>query len=374
MKFADIPGLTEVKDRLYRTIEQDHVAHAQLLEGNTGSANLAMAIALATVLNCEQPSERDACGVCSSCVKSQKFIHPDIHFVFPVCTIDKKEALSKSFLPEWRTFLNKNPYGTVEDWSNHFGGENKQLNISKEESRSIIRDLSLKAFEGRYKVMIIWQADYMHPSAANGILKILEEPPEQTVFLLTTHDRERLISTILSRTQLVNIRPFDDEEIASYLQERHGQDTSKAMQMARIADGDLNEAVRLISEVEEDSHDVFRTWMRHCYARAYDELVDWADKFSGMNKVVQKSLLQYGLGMMRESLVSVSNANTLQRVKGGEEKEFVDKFSANVLKDYVKVEALYREFNTFLYHLERNGNAKILFLDTSLRASKIMRS
>lgn len=374
MRFAQIPGLHDEKERLYSAVQNNHVAHAQLFLGNEGSANLAMALAFATLLNCENPSEGDACGKCASCIKSQKFIHPDVHFVFPVSPLDKREALSKSFLPEWRTFLSKNPYGAIEDWSNHFGGENKQLNISKEESRQVIRDLSLKAFEGKYKVTVIWQAEYLHPSAANGLLKILEEPSENTIFILTAHDQEKLLTTILSRTQVFKIRSFDDSEINDYLQHQLNVDEHKARHIAHIASGSLNEAIRLLSEVEEDSHEVFRSWMRLCYSREYDQLVTRADEYNSMSKIMQKGLLQYGMNMMRASLVEVSSVDELKKLQGSEEQDFVEKFSNNVLKDFDKVESLYHEFNSSLYHLERNANPKIVFLDTSLRISQIIRS
>ena len=177
MQFSSIKGLNEVKTILTEAVRKDHVAHAQLFLGPEGSANLAMALAFASYLNCEDPEDGDSCGRCASCIKNQKFIHPDVHYVFPVSSTDKikgKEVVSASFMKEWRQFLEEDIYGNVSDWSVVFGGENKNLNISKEESRGIIQKLSLKAFEGRYKVMIIWMPEYMHPSAANGVFAVSE--------------------------------------------------------------------------------------------------------------------------------------------------------------------------------------------------------
>ena len=326
MRFSDIPGLEFVKKGLFSSIEKNHVAHAQLFTGNSGSANLALALGYSTLLNCENPTDSDACGQCSSCQKAIKFIHPDIHYVYPVCSIDKKEGISKSFLPEWRSFLLNNPYSSVENWGQTIGGDNKQLNISREESRHIIKDLSLKAFEGKYKIMIIWRAEFLHPSAANGILKILEEPPENTIFLLVVNDREQLLTTILSRTQFVNIPAFSDSEISGYLMTKENLDPQKAKQIAHISSGDLNHSLHLIHNLQEDSHEMFYNWMKDCYSKDFTKLVEWADKFNALNKTEQRSLFQYGINLMRETLVSIYGATDIRRVATDKEEVFVTNF------------------------------------------------
>ena len=195
MRFGDIHGLEETKKHLTTSAQRNHVAHAQLFSGVEGSALLPMALAFASYLNCENPTDEDSCGECSSCSKSLKYVHPDIHFVFTVRSTEKitgKDVVSKSYLPAWRNFLLENPYGNSVDWAIEFGGENKQLNISRQESREMVDALSLKAFEGKYKIMIIWMPEKMHPAAANGILKILEEPAANTVFLLVSPQKEQL--------------------------------------------------------------------------------------------------------------------------------------------------------------------------------------
>lgn len=372
MRFVDVGGLAEVRKKLVASVKNDHVAHAQLFLGRAGSPNLPMALAFAAYLNCEDPSGDDSCGVCSSCVKNAKFIHPDVHFVFPVSptkTVSGKDVISTSFLKEWREFLTTSPFATLDQWAACYGGENKEANISKEESRQIIKNLSLKAFEGKYKVMIIWLPEYMHPSAANGILKILEEPPEKTVFLLASNNAEKLLTTILSRTQIVTMPNLSDEELVTVLIEKHQISEDQARQFAHLADGDLNAALRLIHNVEDDGHQLFADWMRDCFKRDFTALVRRSDEFHGMNKVAQKSLLLYGMNMMRESLMSHA-APELLRVNG-RESQFIENFSKVIDEDKAtKITTLLNEAH---FHLERNAGARMVFLDLSLQIAAIIK-
>ena len=211
MRFSDIIGLEDTKQQLIAAVKSNHVAHAQLFFGSEGSANLALALAFATYINCTNQSDSDSCGTCASCTKIDKLVHPDVQFIFPVSSTKKvtgKSVVSSSYMNEWRSFILNNPYSGIEQWSASYGAENKQSNISKEESRNIIKNLSLKAFEAEYKIMLIWLPEFMHPSAANGILKILEEPPKKTIFLLVTNDYEKLLTTILSRCQFLRFDLF----------------------------------------------------------------------------------------------------------------------------------------------------------------------
>jgi DNA polymerase III subunit delta' len=373
MQFADIHGLDEVKENLIGSVKHNHIAHAQLFLGPQGSANLAMALAYATFLNCENRLDNDACGQCVACIKNKKYVHPDLHFVFPVSSTKKvsgKDVVSASFLTEWRSFLGENVYGNVNDWSNHFGGESKQVNISKEESRNILKNLSLKAFEGKFKIMIIWLPEFMHVSAANGILKILEEPPAQTIFLLVANDAERLLTTILSRTQIFKIRAFTDHELIAVLQSKFGVDSSRAAQLAHVSEGNFNEAIRLLDNVEDDSHKLFRDWMRLCYTWDFKQLNEKTEYFAKMNKTAQKTLFQYGLNIMRESLLVQLDAHDLARVLG-EDETFVKNFSK--VMDPNKIELIVNHLNTAAYHLERNANTKILFMDLSLQIAGALR-
>ncbi len=373
MIFSDIPGLESVKQKLSRSVERGKIAHAQLFAGSRGSANLSMAIAYAALPNCTNRRDGEACGECPSCQKINKLIHPDLHFIFPVCAAKNKtgkDVVSDSFIAEWREFIHQKPYGGPTEWALEFGGENKQLNISKEESRNIIKKLALKSFEGEYKVMIIWLAEYMHPSAANAMLKILEEPPEKTVFLLVTNDHEQIIGTILSRVQLLKIRPFNKKEISDYLVKKHELNAERAIQIANMVSGDLTQAINMIHEVEDDTPKLFQEWMRICFSSNHPKMVEWAENFSKSTKINQKGLFQYGMSILRESLLmqnSVDSANLTDS-----ENAFVTNFSKAL--DLSKLEKIYQDLNTAYYHLERNGNTKIIFLDTSLQITSTFRS
>ena len=372
MLFQDIPGLDEVKQGLIEAVQKDHVAHAQLFSGSEGSANLALALAFITYLNCENPGELDSCGTCANCQKNLKFIHPDVHFIFPVSSTTKvkgKDVLSTNFLKEWRSFMEQDPYGTINEWSLIFGGENKQLNISKAESRGIIQKLSLKAFEGGYKILVIWLPEYMHPSAANGILKVLEEPTDRTIFLLVTQQPDKLLSTILSRSQKVMVRAFSREEIAVKLQ-ADGVDEIKADHISRLCEGNLKLAYRLANEVEEDGAVLFKDWMRLCYSEDFAQMVDWADEFHKSSKISQQSFIRFGLSLLRETLVSHYGDSQLIKMPE-EEKEFVRKFSQVVTPE--KVEPLMTLLQDASFHLERNASTKMVFLDLSLTVSRLLR-
>ena len=366
MRFSDIHGLSSTKQHLITSVQRNHVAHAQLFAGVEGSALLPMALAFATYLNCENPGANDACGECPSCVKSMKYVHPDMHFVFPVSSTDKitgKDVVSKSFLPAWREFLQSNAYGSSMDWAHAFGGENKQLNISKQESREIIEALSLKAFEGKYKIMILWMPELMHPNAANGILKILEEPANNTVFLLVSPNKDRLLTTIISRTQLVRIPSFSDEEMVHILTEEHNIDEPRAIQLAQLADGSLRTALQINSEADINIHSMFTEWMRFCFQNNFSELTGLSEKFSGLSKSAQKSLLIYSLEILRDSLVISQEEEQLQRMSG-EALAFVQNFSKTI--NLVIIDQLSRQISDAHYHLERNVNAKIVFMNLSI--------
>jgi len=372
MRFKDVPGSSEVKDRLIQSVKAVTVPHAQLFAGQVGALNLPMALAFATYLHCQRKGEHDACGECPACSKSLKHIHPDTNFVFPLGNVkgDKDEDRFKAeIMKTWRSFLTEQPFGNLDDWAGYYGGEDKQAIISKEESREIIKSLSLKSFESPYKVMLIWLPEYMHPSAANGILKILEEPPPNTFFLLVTNAAERLLPTILSRTQIVQIPMLSDEEVNAHLKTSGTVEESKRDKIVQLAEGNLNLALKLLDQEEDHHFELFFTWMLACFKKEYAKLVAMADDFHALDKMNQRNLMTYSLNMMRETLLQLSGATTINRSKGNE-LERVQKFSK--MMNVSRIEKSSYLINDAAYHLERNGSAKMIFMDLSLQLSNII--
>lgn len=372
MRFSDIKGFNAVKNQLIQSARSGQVAHAQLFFGPEAAPNLAMALAYATYLNCENPGEEDACGTCPSCSKNLKYIHPDLHFVFPVSGTKKvksKDAISQVFLPDWRKFLTEQPFGDLATWSSYYGGEDKQVNISREESRQIIRNLSLKAFEGKYKIMLIWLPEYLHRFAANGILKILEEPPERTLFLLVSNDSEKLLTTILSRTQKVHIPRFRDEDLAEMLTESQGMNPAEALALAHVAEGNLVQALRLKENTDDNTRELFAGWMRSCFKMEFDALVRQADEFHRSSKLAQRALLRFSLHLMRECLIHQAAPELLKADEGTQ--QFIANFSKVMVPE--RVEKISEMVGESIYHLERNGSAKMIFLDLSLSIAQTMK-
>ncbi|MCF2496301.1 DNA polymerase III subunit [Dyadobacter chenhuakuii] len=363
MLFREIPGLEHIKSTLRRSVKNSHLAHAQLFDSPAGGGGLALALAFATYINCENKSDEDACGVCASCAKMAKLIHPDFHFIFPIATSKKIDGkTSEAFLGLWRSFLLENPYRILPEWLDHISAENKQGNISVEEARGILRKLSVKAYEGEYKILLIWKPDIMNAASSNAILKILEEPPEKTLFLLVSDQSDKLLTTIISRTQRINIPAFSDEEVRYFLKLQQVSDTA-ANQIAYLCDGNLSEALRLVQDAEDDRSGWFAAWMRSCYKYDISHLVKLADNFDVMNKEKQKGLLEYALRLFRDMLVWSHGAGELLRVPD-EELTFVQNFSKTV--NFDSLEKMIGEVNLAYYHMERNVRAKMVFLDLSL--------
>jgi DNA polymerase-3 subunit delta' len=372
MNFTSIPGLSEIKSTLIRAAQSNHIAHAQLFTGKQGSLNLPLALAYATYLHCQNKSSEGACGVCPACSKSLKYVHPDTSFVFPLGNIknDKDEERFKSeILKSWRSFLIEQPFGDLTDWINYYGGEDKQALISREESREIIKTLTLKPFESPYKVMLIWQPELMHPSAANGILKILEEPPTNTFFILVTNAVERLLPTIISRTQVVQVPMLSDQELEEFLISKGDTDEAKRKEVVRLAEGNLNAALKWMDTEEDHFQDRFVGWMRTCHKRDYAGLVGMAEEFHELDKLGQRNFIHYSSGLLRETLLHSVGAKSISRATAAET-DFLKNFGK--VMNVEKVERASGLLTQAAYHLERNGSPKMIFLDTSLQLAQII--
>jgi DNA polymerase III subunit delta' len=373
MQFSQIPGLQEVKTTLINSVTNNHVAHAQLFAGVEGSAALPLALAYATYVNCLEKVEGDSCGKCSSCSKYNKLIHPDLHIIFPVTTNKKitKDASSEVFFPDWREAFLANPFFTFGDWMESLDGENKQLLINVEESRTIVKKISMKAFEAEYKVVIIWLPETMRAEGANALLKSLEEPPAKTLFLLVTAKQEKLLTTIISRTQRVQVRLFNDAEIKQYLIEEKGISEGQAKRVTYLADGNMREAIQLLSEEDQDHESKIRDWFRACFASKLQDMIRMSEEFGSLPRELQKSLLQYGLGIFRDSLMYKEVGTDLLRVDENSTDDMIQKFSQVI--DFSKVLSLSQVLNDAHAEIERNINSKMVFMDTSFQMNKIFK-
>lgn len=377
MQFAAIPGLPETKEKLLNAVKLNHLAHALLFHGPEGSANLTLALALASYLYCEQKSETDSCGTCGSCQRMNKLILPDLNFAFPVVASSKEDDGDEDgkdektdLLGNWRKFVLGQPYGNVHDFIYFNGFEKKQLNITKAAARKMIQTLSLMSFEGGYKIMLIWAPEYLHPSAANALLKIIEEPPSKTLFLLVTSQADQLLTTILSRTQKILVRAFTDEEVSSHLVETGKCEAKAAAQIAMLADGNLREGYLLIDQVEDQTVRQLRDWFRLCATKNLKELFLLSEDFHKADKESQKSLMLAGLNVTREILLKNLDLDHLLRTTD-EDRTFINNISKKMLTEE-HAEKLYQTFNAAHYHLERNGNAKMIFTDLSMEILLMM--
>ncbi|RYU84236.1 DNA polymerase III subunit [Hymenobacter persicinus] len=376
MRFSEIPGQQALKQLLRQSVEQQHVAHAQLFRGAEGSAALPLALAYATFLNCENrpTGAEDSCGQCPSCQKIDKLVHPDLNFILPVTTTKAvtKDAVSSKFMAEWRSFVLENPYQGLNDWMQHIGAENKQGSISKEESLQLLKLVSLKAFEARFKIVVVWLPELMHPAAANAVLKLLEEPPPATIFLLVSFAPEQLLPTIISRVQPVVVRPFSENDITDYLRDEQQVPEVKARQLAQLAEGNLGFALaaRTATSADHNYFELFTHWMRHCYGYKVDKLLSQSDEFQKLGRENQKEFLQFALGLLRKVLLFGIDAQLVPHLPAAEQ-QFIGGFSRFVHQR--NADLLATEINDAHYHIERNANPRMVFVDTSLRIAELLK-
>jgi len=370
MLFEEVIGQQDVKKRLIQSVKDGRISHAQLFLGPQGSGSLALAVAYAQYISCNNKSDTDSCGLCSSCIKYNKLAHPDLHFVYPIA-LSKDVRISTDKAKEWREALLNNPYITLYSWFETLDAENKQAVIGSEESVEILRKLNLTTYEAEYKIMIIWYAEKMNPTSANKLLKILEEPPEKTLFLLVCENEDQLLRTIVSRTQLVKINKIKEDDLIQTLIERHELTKESAESIAHLANGDYAEALLLINENENAEQNLlsFQKIMRASLKFDAKSVMSWIDEIATAGRERQKNFLNYTLHVLRESIVM--NTSTKEIVKlNAKEMEFVTKFSPFIHLN--NIEALVDELNKAYYHMERNANAKILFMDLAFKFNELL--
>lgn len=376
MQFSSVIGQQAVKERLISSSREGRVSHALLFFGQPGSGVLPMARAYAQFLNCENPSETDSCGQCGACRRASRMVHPDINYVYPIVTGIVKNPRSIDFIEDWRRLQLDQPYANLTDWINYItngDAKNRQGNIPAEESQDIIHKINLKAFEGKYKIMIIWMPEKMHVVTANKLLKSLEEPPADTLFILASEARDQLLTTILSRTQLVKLSRLSEEEVVDGLVAAENLSASEAFDIARLAEGDYNLALEIAGrEKGTGSHEeAFLNWMRLCFNpfKTMDKLLAWVDGIAAESKEEQKQFLAAALQVLRECLlINVADGPLVKMTVS--QRAVIQKFLPFV--NPRNAEPFMDALSEATYHLERNAHAKILFLDLSLKIHSVL--
>jgi len=369
MLFSEIIGQQELKQRLILSVKNDRISHAQIWLGNPGYGGLPMALAYCQYIFCEQPGEKDSCGSCASCQKVQKLQHPDLHFAFPVVSAESK--ISDKFYPEWREQLLSQSYFDLNQWVFKLNDKGKNPLIGSEESLNILKKLRLKSYEGGYKVMLIWMAEEMNDTCASKLLKILEEPPEKTLFLLLVENSDRILSTILSRTQLLKLRPIDHASLVDELIHKFDMNLSEADSLAHISEGNWLTAQELAAfgsrnvVVRENFIDGFRA----AYKKDVVAMMKWATNIAELSAQEQKAFLKYGLHLFRQSLLFNYTDDQLIKLNK-EEHDFIKNFSRFVSGN--NFEDLYRLFSDSHYHIERNANNILLFTDLIFQVMRLI--
>jgi DNA polymerase-3 subunit delta' len=374
MFFSEVIGQEEVKNKLRSSVLAGRIPHAQLFFGPDGSGSLAMAIAYAQFIGCTDRSATDSCGICASCRKITKLMHPDLHFAFPVNTsksIDK-DPVSDDYIKEWREFVLSNPYFRSNQWYDFIGLENKQGLISKNESELIIRKLNLKSFESDYKFMIIWLPEKMNPTSANMLLKLIEEPPEKTVFLLVSEEPAQLLVTIASRTQPIKLSRIDNESLAEAVSNKFSLNNEQLQNVVRLANGNYIQALEAINSSAENefNFEYFTSIMRLCYGRSYLEINSWVEEMAGIGREKLKNFFEYSIRLVRENFITnLKNQEIIYMTD--KEAEFSKRFHPYI--NGRNVISIYNEISRASADIERNGYAKLVLFDFSMRIVKLIR-
>ncbi len=379
MLFSEVLGQNHIKKHLTTSVDTGRIAHAQLFVGAEGTGTLPMALAYAQYILCQNTDGENTGGLEACNIKFKNYSHPDLHFAFPVTTSDKVKSkpVSKFYLEEWRQLLNQQPYGNLFDWYKLLGVDNKQGIIGVEEAMDIVKSLTLKSFEGGYKVMIIWMAEKMNIPSANKLLKLIEEPPEKTIFLLITEDEEQIINTIKSRCQVLHFPPLAEEAIVEGLIKNYHIEEAVAVKIAHQSNGNYNKACDLIYN---DSEDIqfekwFVLWVRSAFkARgnkaAIHDLISWSEEIAKTGRETQKKFLNFCLNYFRQALLMNYNANDLVYLEPKSENFKLEKFAPFVHDNNIMEIA--EELQDAIYHIERNGNSKIILTDLSIKLTRLL--
>ncbi len=383
MQFQSIIGQKETKEQLVQMVQHNRLSHALLFLGKEGSGALSLAMAFAQYIVCEKTSGRqqaastgpslfrepselpspklltDSCGECAACKKANELVHPDIHFSYPVITRKSGDKpIATDFIKEWREFILKNPYGNIYDWLQFIEAENKQGNISAHECNDIIRKLNLKSFESEYKILLMWMPEFLGKEG-NKLLKLIEEPPPNTLFILVAENEDLILPTIISRTQLVKIPALTNLELEAALEIRAGVSIEKAKQIAAIAEGNYREALQLLQHSEDDWQALLREWLNAILKTGPVAQVKWIDEVAKMGREKQKQFLKYFIHLLEQAVRLRAIGDNAGNGQGTADNDFA--LRLNKISTIGQQEALITELDKASYYIERNANAKMLF-------------
>ncbi len=379
MRFSEIQGYEDIKQKLIKTARSGRISHAQLFLGETGTPKLSLAIAYMQYLNCENPTENDSCGECKQCRLYGKLTHPDLHFIFPVVkTSGNSKPVSADFIKQWREFVLSTNFHDYSDWLAMLGTGNLQGTIYSQESQEIVRMVNYQTYEAKYNALIIYMPEKLHITAANKLLKVLEEPPENTIFILVSENEEQILTTIRSRTQLVKIdNPNPDLMIAILKEEFPDVDEQIISDAVLSSENDLSIAKRIVKEYLSDGEtrlskyfNFFTALMRHSYSWEIDKILALSEEFSSFSKEEQKDFLSYVVRQLRQNFVLNSTNNSKIVYLTRKEKDFAGKFSKFIHKN--NIQGLETEFSKAIGDIERNGNSKIIFTDLAFKTGKLL--
>lgn len=373
MQFKEVIGHNDIKELLIASVQSGRISHAQLFMGKTGFGTLPLALAFAQYIFCTNRKTDDSCGVCPACRKMQKLIHPDLHFVFPVISVDGKPKKSDDFIAYWRSLLNKNSYILFKDWQEAIPGLGNSIPfIGVTESDELVRKLSMKSFESEYKIILIWLPEKMNAEAANKLLKIFEEPFDKTLFLMVSEQPNQLLPTVASRLQKLAIPALKRDEIAKKLIEWRGIDEKRAQYFAKIARGSWREALAQLHESDDElnNQEQFVALMRLCWERKMMPVNKWVEELSKKGREKQKSFLLHALHMLRENFMRNFGKEELIYMNQREE-GFAERFAPYIHEG--NIIPLTEEFEQAYSDINANGNPKYIFTDLCIKVMQNIR-
>lgn len=365
MKFSEIHRHNSLKEAFISSIRQGRIPHAQMFIGREGNAALPLAIAYAQYTSCLNRTETDSCGTCSSCNKYNQLIHPDLHFSFPIYG---SEYDCDEYMSNFREAFLANPMLTLSDWFRAIDGENKKPNINIKECRNIIKKLSLRPYESDYKVLIMWLPEYLGKEG-NVLLKLIEEPPANTLFLLVTENQDMILTTIISRTQFAKINPYSYQDIEDYLLEKQIASIEVAKNAALIAEGNLSKAIQLASELVNPQFDDFRQWMLDCYQGNLSKIISDMDGYTEKGKEGLKMFMNYGVHLLHSAFLV--KHKSMEATLTEAELEFVKKISKFI--HIGNIAEIYDAFNRAIFEMDRNGSVKLILINLSLKLKNCLK-